>query len=226
MKKKILVIAPHQDDEIIGCGGTTAKMISEGHKVYVIYVLSGYSGVTDIKDNRKATRLREREAIQSCKSLGVSKYFFLREKDRQLFYNGETIKKIIKIIREIRPNIVFIPHENEEDFEHTVVSKMSQEAIWIANSKYFPEYGNAKSWIYDVILFYEVWTPIQRPNYFVDITTVRQKKTSALKKHKSQLTKVDYTSAVLGLNRYRGVMSFVGDFAEAFLIKRINKLNL
>jgi len=224
MPKNILIIAPHHDDEVLGCGGSIAKKVAEGANVVVVYVTAGFSGVPDLRNKEEAIKLREKEAIKACKTLGVKKWFFLREGDRNLKFNLKTIQKLIKIIRIVNPNIVYLPHLKEGDFEHRLVSQMSQEALWMATSKYFPELGKVHEEKYESILFYEVWTPLTSPQFFEDISRFKDKKIEAIKCYSTQVKLISLTEAILGLNRYRGEMYKGVPFAEAFSVKSIGKI--
>jgi len=223
MNKKVLVISPHQDDEVIGCGGLIARLVRDGSLVDVVYVLSGYSGIAGHNYKYQSIKKRENEARAACKKLGIHKFFFLRERDRETVYNTRLLKKIVNVIRKVKPNIVLAPHEDESDYEHKMVNRLTREAVWMAKSDYFLDKKITK-WEYELILFYEVWTPIKQPNYYEDITKFIDSKISALKEYQSQNKVINYIDAVLGLNRYRGEMSRTGKYAEAYYIKRVLKL--
>lgn len=224
MQKSILIIAPHHDDEALGCGGSIAKKTTGGASAAVVYVTAGFSGIPNIKNIQKAIKIREQEALEACKTLSIKKQFFLREEDRNLKFNLKTIKKLVKIIREVKPSIVYLPHLNEGDFEHRLVSRMSQEALWIATSEYFPEVGEMYKKRYEAVLFYEVWTPLPSPQFFEDISRFKDKKIEAIRCYSSQVNLMNLAEAILGLNRYRGEMHGEVPFAEAFSIKSLGKL--
>ncbi len=212
----VLVISPHQDDEVIGCGGTIAKYHNEGVRVWVVYITAGWSGVPEIPSKMDATRIREREAQNACKILGVEKAIFIREKDRNFSENNNIIQKLIKIIREIKPNFVYVPHPDEKDLEHRITYKITKEASWLAKSPYFLDLGSPIKSI-ETIYLYEVWTPMK--NYFVkeDITNVMDKKVKALLAYKSQIEHLNLVDAIVGLNMFRGSMgSSTKKFAEVF----------
>jgi len=216
----ILVIAPHHDDEVIGCGGTLIKHYKKGDKIWVAYIAAGWSGVPKIKSKKRAIEIREEEARNSAKILGINKVVFLREDDRNYSLNKGTLEKLIKIIREFKPRLIYAPHPNETDFEHRMAYQMAKEAFWISQSSYFPNLGK----LFDdpkSLYLYEVWTPISNPAIREDITEVIDKKILALKEYRSQLNDANLVDAVYGLNLYRGSM-FVNSkkFAEAFQVEK------
>lgn len=216
----ILVVSPHHDDEVIGCGGTIAKHHGKGDKVFVVYITAGWSGLPEIKSKEKAIKIREREVHNACKILGVQKAIFLREDDRDIYNKkGKIIQKLIKVIRDTKPSLIYAPHPNEKDIEHRITYEVIKEAAWLSKSSYLPKLGASIKSI-KAIYLYEVWTPMK--DFFIreDITSVVDVKTKALLSYKSQLKHLNLVDAIIGLNMYRG--SMVGTtkkFAEVFQVK-------
>ena len=213
----VLIISPHHDDEVLGCGGTITKHYKKGDKVFVIYITAGWSALPKIKSKEKAIKIREKEAHEACKILGVQKAIFLRENDRN-FYNkkGEIIEKMIKTIRDIKPNLIYTPHPKEKDTEHKIAYEIIKEATWLSKSPYLPKLGRPTKSV-EVIYLYEVWTPMK--DFFIkeDITNVFDIKINALSAYKSQLEYLNLIDAITGLNMYRGSMvGTIKKFAEVF----------
>jgi LmbE family N-acetylglucosaminyl deacetylase len=192
--KKIMVFAPHPDDESIGCGGSIAKQAKDGSDITVVFFTSGKEG-------------RETEAKETAKILGVSRVEFLRFKDGFLSYSQESVEKVARISEEVKPELIYVPHELDGDLDHQNAFKIVSEVL-----KKF--YHSTKP----TVLCYEVWTPIQAPNYYEDITDVVEIKEKAITMHKSQKALFDFSKAALSLNAYRGIMSGKGDYCEAFII--------
>jgi LmbE family N-acetylglucosaminyl deacetylase len=216
----ILVVSSHQDDEVIGCGGTIIKHHKKGDKIWIVYITAGWSGIPKIKSKKEATKIREKEAQNACKILGVEKTIFIREKDRSISETGKIIQKLIKIIREIKPNFIYAPHPEEKDVEHKITYKTTKEASWLSKSAYFPNLGNPTKSI-EAIYLYEVWTPMKDFFKKEDITNVIDIKTKALSMYKSQIGYLNLIDATIGLNMYRG--SMIGTtkrFAEVFQIEK------
>lgn len=216
----VLVISPHQDDEVMGCGGTIAKYHEKGVRVWVVYITAGWSGIPKASSKRDAIRIREKEAKNACRVLGIEKTIFMRERDRNFSCNGEIIQKLIKIIRKIKPKFIYAPHPNEKDIEHRITYEITKEASWLSKSPYFLNLGKPIKSI-EAIHLYEVWTPME--NYLVkeDITTVIDKKIKALLAYKSQIEYLNLVDAAVGLNMYRGsIVGATKRFAEVFQIEK------
>lgn len=216
--KKVLVISPHVDDEIIGCGGTILKHKSAGDDVSVIYFYKCWSGIPD-KNKSEAERIRKKEASSSAKILGISKQYFLRQEDRSFYLENKIIEKLVKIIGKVSPNIIYLPHPKEKDREHKLTYEVAKEAIWLSNSPYLKNLG--KSTKINKVYLYEVWTPMDKYDIKNDIAEYLEKKIKAIKEQKSQAKYLNLVDASVGLNLYRGSLSGpTKKYAEVFEEKK------
>lgn len=174
---RILVVAPHPDDESIGCGGLLSMY---GNQCDVLLITDGDTRkiVSDIAD------IREKEFIAAVTWAGVNDYKCLRIPEHQ-------IKSSINIIAQIdfkKYVHVFVPNRYEAHDDHIAVYK----AIKMFVRK------TAK--LYE----YEVSVPLRKPNVYLDITKVSESKINLIKFHESQIKCLDYVGMIMGLNAYRG----------------------
>src|SRR5699024_3971551 len=104
---KILVFAPHNDDEVLGVGGTIAKYSKEGHEVYICEVTSG-------KDQKRLENIQN-EARADHKILGVKETIFLDLPVVGLadIPTKELNKSIHQIVQKVKPDIAYIPHKGD-----------------------------------------------------------------------------------------------------------------
>lgn len=110
--KRIMVFAPHPDDDILGCGGSIAKHARQGHEIITVYMTSGEAGsLTYSRDELAA--LRENEARQASLLLKVNETIFLRNPDGYLEYNRDNLVKIVSLLRANKPDLVYLPHRLE-----------------------------------------------------------------------------------------------------------------
>src|SRR3990170_5536531 len=212
--KKIMVCGAHPDDEVIGCGGSIAKYIKNNRKVEVAYMSS-----TDASQDLDKARVREEEAKNACKLLGVKKFFFLREPGRYIQYNRRTVEKVITLLKAESPNCVYVHNAEDWDTDHRATYKIINEACWMSGLD-MPQCGRNVTDI-KCILLYEVWTPLQDFQYSENISEFIGTKIRALQEYRSQLSSVRYDEAIKGLNRFRGIMSVSSKYAEVFKIKRL-----
>lgn len=179
---KCLVLAPHPDDESIGCAGI---MAIQPDKFKVVCLTHG-------NDNRR------NEFENAMKVLGVENEIH-DIKDKHIIDDYEAFEKIDFS----GFNYIFIPYIYDQHSDHKAIST------------HLNKYLNTHK-IDDLkIVFYEVWSTMNMPNAFVDITSVVDKKREAINCHQSQVNEKDYTTKILGLNAYRGMLNNIG-FTEAF----------
>ena len=124
---KILVIAPHPDDEILGVGGTIAKRVNAGDEVYVCVVTKGQEVMFE-KDFIEQVREECREADRK---IGVKETIFLDfpavmlEAVPRYKFNG----KISEVVQNINPDEVYIPHRGDMQIDHQMVVDASMVAV-------------------------------------------------------------------------------------------------
>jgi LmbE family N-acetylglucosaminyl deacetylase len=201
---RVVVLSPHFDDDVIGCGGTLYKHVSSGNTVSVIYLTDGKKGDPSFTDEDLLSDTRKEEARKATKILGIENLIFLDEPETKLRVTPVLIKKLEKIIREIKPDLLYIPSFLDNHIDHFEINR-----ILLGLTKQLSLECNVAA--------YEVWTPLL-PNMLVDITSVVKKKEDALKQYVTQLRQVDYASTTLALNRYRSAVNLKGHgYAEAFL---------
>ncbi|MEP6546181.1 MAG: PIG-L deacetylase family protein [Gammaproteobacteria bacterium] len=194
--ERVVVLAPHMDDEVIGCGGTLVRHLRCGSQVTVVYITDGRLG-------GDATT-RKTEARAALAELGVTQAIYLDAADGSLGDAPQVAVALRRMLEETRPAILYLPFFLEEHPDHRAVSALLAAAVR-GGAFDFRCHG------------YEVWTPLF-PNCLVPIDAVIDVKRRALAHYRSQLTEVDYLHTGLGLNAYRsGALLDVGcRFAEAF----------
>jgi LmbE family N-acetylglucosaminyl deacetylase len=222
MAKCILVFAAHPDDDIIGCGGSLAKHVKRGNKVSVCYMTSGDSGSLGYS-KEELGRIREREAKEAAGVIGFKDQVFLRNPDGYLQYDKRNLKRLVELLRQKQPNVVYVHNETDAHEDHRVTFQLVTESVGRACGSWFQE-CRGKPWLVDTVLTYEVWTPITKFNYVEDISDFMDKKLAALRKHVSQIKNVRYDDAAEGLSKYRGAMTGSGKYCEVFNIIRTTGL--
>lgn len=202
----VLVIAPHPDDETIGCGGALCKHAAKGDRVSIVFLTSGELGLKHLPAAR-ARAVREREAKAAARILGATKLRFLRLGD---WVVGDAIKtgakKLHAALAQEKPELIYIPHEAEWHPDHKAALPMLRLAF--KGSRVHAPGVRA----------YEVWTPLAEHDHVEDITRVMGRKLRALRAHRSQLNGFDYVRAVSGLNAFRGELAARCRYAEVFKI--------
>ena len=225
MTKAVVVIAAHPDDEVLGCGGTLARMASEGRAVHVLLMADGessrVSGSSWIDPAQLAARNAAAEA--ACAILGCTSVEILALPDNRL--DGLELLDVVKLIeafvQRYQPSTVFTHHSGDVNVDHRVV----HEAVLAACR---PQPGHPVR----ELLFFEVpssteWRPPAfgetfSPNWFVDITETMATKLEALRAYESELRDFPHPRSLKGvtaLAQWRGVTVGV-EAAEAFVLGR------
>lgn len=220
--QKVLVFAPHPDDDVIGCGGSIVRHVNRGNVADVVYLTSGGSGSL-AHTPEELTTIRENEADKAAGFLGVSRTHFLRNADGGLSYTRENIVRITTLLREFRPDVVYIPHRYDEHRDHRVAHDLAVESCLWAGSPRAQECGR-QPWHVGTILCYEVGTALPEVNYVEDISAVIKTKLAAMAMHESQLVCLQYTEAVEHLNRLRGITTGKGMYCECFQVLRVAEI--
>ncbi len=216
---KILVIAPHADDEILGCGGTMIKNIKEGNEVYVCIITKGYSPLY----SAERIELNRKDTIACHKAIGVKKTFYLDLPATQLetVPRSELNGKIMEVIRKLIPDEVYIPHWGDMQKDHRMVAEACMVAL---RPKYMPQVKRIYSY---ETMSETAWNApnIQNefiPNVYVDVSETLEDKKKALSYYKLQVGKFpDARSleSIDALARYRGTIANM-IAAEAFMLIR------
>jgi LmbE family N-acetylglucosaminyl deacetylase len=121
-KNNILIVAPHADDEILGCGGIISKYAGNGDDVYIVIVTNANIGAPDLFSADDINKVRN-EALKAHQLLKVTKTFFLDFPAPRLETHPsyEISDAITKIIYENNIHSMFIPHKGDIHRDHTVV---------------------------------------------------------------------------------------------------------
>lgn len=192
--ERLLVLAPHPDDEVIGCGGLLCHHADEGRAVRVVIATDGSAAESDLP---QLAAVREKESLAGLRHLGVDDVVFLRHPDRGLGAAPKLQDDLRNAITSFRPDLIACTHPNEIHPDHRALATA---LITLLQS----DRDLAASLAMVRIAFYEVSAPL-RPNILVDVTAVADRKTAAIREHHSQLQSRDYLAYTNGLNQYRAM---------------------
>jgi LmbE family N-acetylglucosaminyl deacetylase len=135
LNNNALVVAPHFDDETLGCGGIIAKKKKEDADIKIVFMTDGTQSHSSFIENKKLNSIRSNEAINAAIQLGLDPedIIVLNYSDSLLEKNiDEASKKILTILEEFKPDEIFIPSENEPwifSGDHLATTKICMNAI-------------------------------------------------------------------------------------------------
>ena len=211
---KVLVFAVHPDDETLGCGGTLLKHKANGDSINWLIC-------TSINKDQKNFSLREKE-IETVSSLyDFDSVHNLRLKTMRVdeYSFSNLIKKISKVINEVKPNIIYLPFKNDVHSDHR---KIFEAAFSCTKSFRYPFIK--KIYMVETLSETEFAPSTQNdnfvPNIFVDISLYIDKKIEIMKTFKSEIAKHPFPRSetnIKALAAFRGA-SCGCDYAESFML--------
>jgi LmbE family N-acetylglucosaminyl deacetylase len=199
-----LVIAPHPDDESLGCGGSLVRHIKAGRRVKIIFLTNGDKGDFEGRFGKEYIEIRKKSAQKALDILGVMDYEFWGYGDREFHMAVQDVRvKLSRTIEAFRPSLIYAPSPFEAHPDH----KGAFEVIWHLKEQF------------DItIAFYEILMAIY-PNVLVDITAEMGLKTRAIESYFTEVYYNDYVTKVVGLNRFRtATLPRNITYAEAFVL--------
>jgi len=226
---KILVVAAHPDDEVLGCGGTIARLTSEGNCVYTLILGEGVTS----RDRKRDLAKRENEIVElkkkaedANKILGVKKVYTYDFPDNRFDTVSllDIIKTIEKIKKDIKPDIVFTHHYGDLNIDHQITFKAVMTAFRPTKDEsvkeiYSFEIPSSTEWNAPSSLTYFM------PDYFVDISKTIKLKVRAMKEYKCEIREYPHPRSIESIEikaKQRGIQ--VGlEAAEAFEVLRLIK---
>jgi LmbE family N-acetylglucosaminyl deacetylase len=216
---KVLVIAPHMDDEVLGCGGTIRRHVTAGDDVIVCIVTQrAYNHEYDHE-----LISREKDACHRARDiLGYNEIVFLDLPDEKLDQSQiDIIVPLEETVNEYRPDIVYLPHRGDNNQDHRAVF----EAVRVACRPYAAG-GASTLRVYevpsstDIVPLYAEWPFLS--NYYVDISAVLEDKLKAMACYEAESRPFPHPRSQKGLRTYamkRGIESGLSA-AEAFMVIR------
>lgn len=216
---RVLVIAPHPDDEIIGVGGTIAKRVKNGDDVFVCVVTKGYE---PLFSEESVTKVRD-ECVRADNYLGVKKTIFLNFPAAMLedVPRYKLNDSLVEVIQKYKPEEVYIPHRGDMQLDHKLIVDASMVALR-------PKYNHVVKKIYAYETLSETGWDIPSienefiPNVFEDISDTLCIKTKAMEFFKSQLAEFPSARSIIAIEslaKYRGALMNLNS-AEAFVLIR------
>lgn len=222
MKKNVLIIVAHRDDETIGCGATIAKLSKSNCNVFAISMTDGVSsrkGFNNIQIKKRYTNSVNASKILKFKWLD---HFSGQFKDNNM--GSESLLDVIKLIekakKDINPEIVFTHFSEDLNIDHQIVANATMTA--------FRPKVNDKC---KMILSFEIPSStdyagykkkIFNPNYHVNIAKYWSQKTKALKAYKNEIMKYPNSRSIKGIENLAKIRGNQVGFkmAESFQLLR------
>ena len=226
MSKKILIVAAHPDDEVLGCFGTVARLIKEGYEAYTLILGEGKTSRDEqrvVEDRKEDIELLNSEIFNANNAIGIKKVFIESFPDNRFDSVNllDIIKVISKVKEEIKPDIIFTHYENDLNIDHQITYKavitatrpMEDECV---KEIYSFEILSSTEWNYPLSF---------SPDTYFDISDTLDLKLNAMSLYKSELCKYPHPRSLDGIElnaKYYG-MRVGKKVVEAFKSIRVIK---
>ena len=190
-----LVVAPHPDDESLGCGGTIALMARAGLPVHVLFVSDGTGSHRDSPTYppERLRALRETEAREALARLGLpgNAAIFLRLPDRFVPWEGQpgfdtAVAAVALLLRERQPATILVPWRGEHHCDHVASWQIVRAAA--AQQTPRPRLLEYPIWLWERTVTHRDPTAREVVGWRLDIGPVFERKRAAIEAHRSQLT--------------------------------------
>jgi bacillithiol biosynthesis deacetylase BshB1 len=230
MKLDLLFIAAHPDDVELGAGGTILKYKKEGKKVGLIDLTRGELGT------RGSAILRDEEAAEAAKILGIDARENLKFKDGFFKNDEEHQKEVIRIIRKYQPEIIITNAYNDRHPDHGRASDLVNDSCFLSGlPKVSTEDNgvNQAAWRPNLLLHF-IQDQYIEPDIVIDVTEFMDQKLASIRAYKTQffvegvelddpqtyISNPEFLEVIKGRAREFG-KSIKVPFAEGFLSKKI-----
>lgn len=224
--EKILIVAAHPDDEILGCGGTIARLVKEGFEAYTLILGEGVTSRDEMrkrKEREKEIAELKRQAEEANKILSVKDVFFFDFPDNRFDTVPflDIVKTVEKIKNEIKPDIIFTHYEKDLNIDHQITYRSVVTATRPLKGEkvkevYSFEVPSSTEWSYPVSF---------SPDMFFDISETIDIKLKALEKYKTESREFPHPRSLKSVKLTANLWGVkLGlDYAEAFECVRIIK---
>ena len=226
MSKKILIVAAHPDDEVLGCFGTVARLIQEGYEAYTLILGEGKTSRDEkrqVENKKDEIAVLNNEILNANNAIGIKKVFVESFPDNRFDSVDllDIIKVISKVKNEVKPDIIFTHYEHDLNIDHQITYKavvtatrpMQDECV---KEIYSFEILSSTEWSYPVSF---------SPDTYYDVSDTLDLKIKAMEEYISELCEYPHPRSLNGIElnaKYQGMR--VGKIAvEAFKSVRILK---
>jgi N-acetylglucosamine malate deacetylase 1 len=192
-KTNVLIVAPHADDEVIGCAGLIQKLVYQGANIVVLFVTIEDEKSIVKPSYSEGMNVRERESLKAKKKLNFNEAVYLRIPERSIDNNIKTqndIKQsILSIISQKKINAILLPNYFDMNPDHRSISKIGLKTVHesIVN--------NASNSVNSIFL-YEIWGPVYVTHFCKLSQTEYDTKLESMQCYETQMQTVDYLSII------------------------------
>ena len=183
MQLDILAFGVHPDDVKLSCSGTILASIHQGKKVGIVDLTRGELGT------RGSAEIRDREAADAAKILGVHHRENLRMADGFFTHSEENIRKIIVVLRKFRPSVILANAVEDRHPDHGRSAKLVADAAFLAGLQKIEtvdENGTPQQAFRPTQVFHYIQDRVLTPDFVFDVTPFYEKKMESIRAYTTQ----------------------------------------
>jgi len=186
---KVLIVAAHPDDEVLGCGGTMARLASEGHEVYIAILGEGITSRYKDPDEADMALVKSLHAISRkvAEHLGAKDLFMYSLPDNRFDSIPllDVVKVVEALVEQVQPEVIYTHHGGDLNVDHQMVNRAVLTATrplqgQVVKDIYAFEIPSSTEWAF------QSFTPVFKPNTFVDISVSIDTKIAAMEFYESE----------------------------------------
>lgn len=225
----VLVIAAHPDDEILGCGGTSARLVAEGHDVHFAILGEGMTSRHQQPSDADSSKLAKLhlQARAAAEKVGVKKIVLEKFPDNRLDTVAllEVVKVVEHLIDKIKPEVIYTHHGGDLNVDHGVIHRAVLTATRPALGQsvreiYAFEIPSSTEWAFQRV------EPVFRPNVFVEITQTLEAKIAAMECYESERRKFPHPRSPEALRAIAARWGSVAGCAAAEAFELVRSIRL
>ncbi|MEP0942348.1 MAG: PIG-L deacetylase family protein [Rhizobiaceae bacterium] len=217
----VLIIAAHPDDEVLGCGGTMARLVSEGHRVAIAILGQGITSRQPESHPDTAASLEKlkQESRKAASALGVTdvRFFDLPDNRFDSWDMLDVVKKLEALATELNPTTVYTQHGGDLNIDHQVTFRATMTAFRplpgaVVKEVYAYEVASSTEWAF------RQFAPSFAPDTYVDVSAHLSKKLDSLSAYSGEMRDYPHPRSIKAVEyqaRDRGAHIGV-EAAEAF----------
>ncbi len=219
MTRTVVVIAPHPDDELLGCGGTLLRHVDDGDAVHWV-VVTAMTADAGFAAERIAARRSELDEVERAVGFAGRHELGFPTTRLDTVPAGELVGALADVVGTVEPAVVYVPSRSDVHTDHRIVHDAA-----IACTKWFRHPSVLEVYAYETLSETDaapITVPQFQPTHFVDITAQIGRKLDVLSTYRSELGDFPFprsVEAVEALARVRGAASGF-EAAEAFQVVR------
>jgi LmbE family N-acetylglucosaminyl deacetylase len=220
--KTVLAVGAHPDDIEFSCTGLLMKLMERSYEVYYAVATNGENKIAH-KPRKQRIAIRRKEQLSAAKKLGVKKIYFLGYKDGFLPNNDQLRGKLVRIIKTVKPEIIFsfdpanrtYENINLQHRDHRNIGKAVFDAVFAAKNRFmYPLKPHTVNYLY--------FFGSANPDYFENIGKYIDRKLEVLREHKSQFS--DFDKVENWVRTYLSGFTKKYKYSEAFRVIKIEQI--